>query len=66
MPFWVSTAVAWNGSTLKPAVPVLYLDPGFLATLADRALRFVQIARQFEASGRPTPAASKPLTICVS
>ena len=40
------------------AVPVLYLDLGFLANLADVAIRFVQIVREFEGSGRPTPAAS--------
>jgi hypothetical protein len=41
------------------AVLVLYLDPGFLANLANRALHFLQIVRQFAETGRPTPAASK-------
>ena len=43
----------------------MYLDPGFLASLADGALQFVQIVRQFDPTGRPTPAASdtyKPFT----
>ena len=40
------------------AVPVLYLDLGFLANLADGAIQFVQIVREFEGAGRPTPAAS--------
>jgi hypothetical protein len=50
------------------AVPVLYLDLGFLANLADRALRFVQIVQHFEETGRPTPAAStiERLTCCLS
>ena len=45
----------------EPAVLVLYLDLGFLANLADVAIRFVQIVREIDVSGRPTPAASKPL-----
>ena len=32
----------------EPAVLVLYLDLGFLANLANVALRFIQIAREFE------------------
>lgn len=43
---------------LPPAVLVLYLDQGFLADLADRALRFVQIVREFGDSRGQTPAAS--------
>ena len=36
----------------------MYLDPGFPADLADRALRFVQIVKEFVDAGGPTPAAS--------
>ena len=55
-----------HDTNIGSAVPVLYLDHGFLANLADWALQFVQIVREFDAMGRPTPAASKPLSICVS
>ena len=41
------------------AVPVLYLHHGFLSFLADRALRVLEIIREFEDCGGPTPAASK-------
>jgi hypothetical protein len=34
------------------AVPALYLDLGFVANLADVALRFIQIAREFEGTGK--------------
>jgi len=39
-------------------VPVLYLDPGFPANLADAALRVTQILRKSDDSRGPTPAAS--------
>src|SRR6187431_1964282 len=42
----------------RPAVPVLYLDQGFLADRASWALRFAQIVREFGDLGGPTPAAS--------
>jgi len=34
------------------AVPVLYLDLGFLANLADGAIQFVQIVREIEGFGQ--------------
>jgi len=40
------------------AVPVLYLDQGFPADLADRSFRFSQINGEFDDSDRPTPTAS--------
>ena len=46
-----------------PAVPVLYLDSGFLADRADSALRITQIIRESEDSDRPTPGASTTLSL---
>jgi hypothetical protein len=39
-------------------VPVLYLHLGVSADLADRAVRLLQIIREFEVISRTTPAAS--------
>jgi hypothetical protein len=39
-------------------VPVLYLDPGFLAFLADRALRILKKSNDFERSHGPNPTLS--------
>jgi len=44
------------------AVPVLYLHHGFLSFLADWAIRILEIIREVNDCGRPTPAASKPLS----
>ena len=56
-----------DGAETSPAtVPVLYLDPRFLEYLADQALRVLEIIREFDDSGRPTPAASKTISLCQS
>jgi hypothetical protein len=47
-----------EGPTADWAVPVLYLDLGFLADRADSALRIAQIIRESDDPDRPTPAAS--------
>jgi hypothetical protein len=52
--------------TAGKAVPVLHLDPGFLADRADSALRIAQIIRESGDSDRPTPAASTTKWLHVS
>ena len=58
---WLMGAGGLNG--VGRTVPVLYLDPGFPADLADRALRVAQIVRRIGDPCGPTPAASKSFRV---
>ena len=60
-----STSTATRRGEVR-TVPVLYLDPGVAADLADLALRLPQIIKEFGDLGRPTPAASTTKSLHIS